>query len=349
MRKHVVAVGVVALSFGVAATAVAALVIAGSGRSSARHAAVAALGPNAAGSAFPASCRRRSPLRIPAESWSPARHELAPAGATSIRLCRYAGLNSRPRLALVRSVIRGAPRLVRELMREFDRLPVQGPGAIACPSDDGSQIVAVLAYPGSRVVKIAVHLTGCKQVTNGSVDRLAAGLGTPPAFGPQLVAQLERLTARVPPEPTSPQTVHPPTPQVSTLGVTRSATLVGYCWSQTLPGGGGRGVCADGAPGDPAHTLRWRPGATIRIDLRLPAHDVHIQAVRITGGFGGRPSIIVTLSVERVDRAGHIWSIRLPPRSAGDNDLLIFARFTNGDLLADLGLHRKLRHASPNR
>jgi hypothetical protein len=30
-------------------------------------------------------------------------------------------------------------------------------------------------------------------VTNGSVYRLAAGLGSPPGFGPQLVAMLKRL------------------------------------------------------------------------------------------------------------------------------------------------------------
>lgn len=47
----------------------------------------------------------------------------------------------------------------------------------------------------------------------------------------------------------------PPTPRIRTLGVTRAASLVSYCWSRPTPGGGGTGVCADGAPGHPAHTL----------------------------------------------------------------------------------------------
>lgn len=327
MRKQVVAVGIVALSLGVVATALVAFIVSGPGGGSAADAAVGAR------SAVPAGCARRSPVRLRAESWSLARRELAPAGARAIRLCRYSGLNRHRRLALVRSVALSAPGLVGELVREFDELPSQQPGtAIVCPTDDSSQIVALLAYPGGRVVTIAVHLRGCEPVTNGSVDRAAAGK--------ELVPQLERLTAPVP-APSGWQTVHPPAPQVSTLGVTRSATLWGYCWSHTLPGGGGRAVCADGAPGHPAQTLRWLPGATIRVDLRLPAHDVQIQAVRITGFWlRGRQSIIVTLSVERVDRAGHIWSVRLPRRSARDNDLLIFARFANGDLAADVGLHR---------
>lgn len=323
------------LSLGAATAAVAALVVGGSRGAHAAHAAVGLNGLIAAEPAFPASCARRSPLQVRTESWSLARRELAPVGASAIRLCRYSGGNDHPPRALVHSVLLSASNLVRDLVREFDELPSQGPGGIACPSDDGSQIVALLAYPGGQLDRIAVHLAGCQEATNGSVFRLALGVGSPPAFGPQLVAQLERLTASEPPVY---QTVRPPTPQVSTLGVTGSATLVSYCWTETLPGGGGRGVCADGAPGRPAHTLPWRPGATIRIDLRLPAHDVQVQAIRITGGFGGRQSDVVRLSVVRVDRAGQSWSVRLPRRAARDSDLLISARFANGDVTADLGL-----------
>jgi hypothetical protein len=82
------------------------------------------------------------------------------------------------------------------------------------------------------------------------------------------------------------------------------------------------------------------PSATIRVDLRLPAHNVQIQAVRLTGGFGSRQSHVVQLEAVRVDRAAHIWEIRLPRRSAPDTDLLISASFSHGDLFADLGLRR---------
>lgn len=339
MRKPVVAVLIVALSLAGAATVPAALRTDGSGGGSEANAADAPR-PLVAGPTLLAGCTRRAPARLHAEWWSLARRDLAPAGASRIRLCRYSGLNNHPPLAPVRSVLVSAPSLVRKLVREFDQLPSQGPSAIACPSDDGSQILAVLAYPGSRVVTIAVHLQGCEEVTNESVARLAAGFGSPPAFGTKLVAQLKRLTRRVRPTPAGYQRVHPPTPQVSTLGLTRSGTLVSYCWSEPLAGGGGRGVCADGAPGHPAHSLLWRPGAMIRIDLLLPAHNVQIQAVRITGGFGGRQSDAVKLGVLRVDRAGRVWSTRLPRRAAQDTDLLISANLANGDLFADLGQHR---------
>ncbi len=124
-----------------------------------------------------------------------ARRELAPAGATTIELCRYSGLNATPRLTLVRSRLLRAPSLVRELLGEFNRLPSPGSGVFHCPQDDASQIVAALGYPSGREVTISVELTGCRLVTNGSVRRSAAAIGAPRPFGPRLVGQLERLVA----------------------------------------------------------------------------------------------------------------------------------------------------------
>jgi len=142
--------------------------------------------------ALPAGCSQKAPRTLPAERWIAARQRLAPSGAGAIRLCRYSGLNAHPRLTLVNSRLLERPALVRQLVSEFDRLPSLH-GAVACPADDGSQIVAVLAYPGGRDVTISVGLTGCEAVTNGSVSRTALGMGSPPAFGPQLVTQLEHL------------------------------------------------------------------------------------------------------------------------------------------------------------
>jgi hypothetical protein len=88
-------------------------------------------------------------------------------------------------------------RLVRPLVREFDRLPALS-GPVACPNDNGSQIVVLLSYPDGRQVSISVGLTGCALVSNGSVHRSAAGFGTPPPFGPRLVAQLEHLAGAGP-------------------------------------------------------------------------------------------------------------------------------------------------------
>jgi hypothetical protein len=117
---------------------------------------------------------------------------LAPPGTGAIRLCRYSGLNAHPRLALVGSRLLDSRTIVDQLVTELDRLPALR-GAVACPADDGSQILALLAYPGGHQVSISVGLTGCALVTNGSVHRTAAGLGTPRAFGPQLLASLKQL------------------------------------------------------------------------------------------------------------------------------------------------------------
>jgi hypothetical protein len=130
---------------------------------------------------------------------------------------------------------------------------------------------------------------------------------------------------------------------VSTLGVTRSATFVSYCWSEHLAGGSDVGRCADGNLGHPAHALRWRPGARVGVDLRLLAHDVQIQAVRIAGRPGRpgrRPGQVVRLHAVRVDSVGRRWAVRLPQRASNDTDLLISAQFAAGDVEADLGLRR---------
>jgi hypothetical protein len=134
----------------------------------------------------------KPPSRLPANSWAAARAKLAPAGADAIRLCRYSGLNSKPPLRLTRSVLIGRRATVASLTRQFNRLP-SFKGAIACPVDDGSQILALFAYPSGRRMTIDVHLEGCSQATNGDATRTALGSRGQP--GPKLVARLERLTS----------------------------------------------------------------------------------------------------------------------------------------------------------
>jgi hypothetical protein len=119
---------------------------------------------------------------------------LAPPGPTAIRLCRYSGLNDAHPLRLARSVSVRRPRLEQLLVSEFGRLPRFAPGAIACPMDDGSQIVALLSYPGGRSVSVSVGLSGCTRVTNGDVVRTALGIGPSPRSGPELLKRLEHLT-----------------------------------------------------------------------------------------------------------------------------------------------------------
>lgn len=115
--------------------------------------------------------------------------QLAPTGAKAIRLCGYDGLNAKPRFKLAASALIRNWRVVGELVSEFDALPALRPGAFACPDDDGSQIIALLAYPEGHEVTISASVTGCSVVSNGDVARSAA-YGPP---GPRLMAQLEHL------------------------------------------------------------------------------------------------------------------------------------------------------------
>jgi hypothetical protein len=149
--------------------------------------------------ALPPRCARKAPGEIPPSSWRRARRVLAPEGASTIRLCRYSGLNAHPALRLLRSSLQDDGAVVQRIVREFDALR-RDRGVHFCPADDRGQIIALLAYPHRRLVTVSVGLSGCHEVTNGAARRTAFGFytdgpGSPRAFGPQLVSYLKRLTA----------------------------------------------------------------------------------------------------------------------------------------------------------
>ncbi|HEY5198320.1 MAG TPA: hypothetical protein VIJ51_14970 [Solirubrobacteraceae bacterium] len=151
--------------------------------------------------ATPPACSRAEPASIPANAWAPARSSLAPAGADAIRLCRYTGLNVRPRLGLARSSLHTTASFVSRIVGELDRLPPPPSGPISCPADDDSEVVVVLAYPGGHTVAVSVGLEGCQLVTNGDLHATAFGFGSPRQFGPRLLAELARLTGYHGPTP----------------------------------------------------------------------------------------------------------------------------------------------------
>lgn len=139
---------------------------------------------------LPARCSEAAPSRVPLNAWPATQRELAPPGAVAIRLCRYSGLNDKPRLRLTRAMLDNSPSVVGRLVGGFDSLPSLSHQIIhGCPADDASEIVAHLAYRDGRAVTISVGLRGCKLATNGSVNRTATG-GAHPST---IVAQLEQL------------------------------------------------------------------------------------------------------------------------------------------------------------
>lgn len=170
---------------------------------------------------LPPGCARQRPASggaLEPAAWAAARAQMAPPGASAIRLCRYAGLTARRRFALIRSRLVRQGHLVTELLGEFDALPRLPRGVINCPEDDRSQIVALLAYPGGHELTISVGLSGCGVVTNGGLLRTALGFGSPPStpLGPDLLAKLEGLTGGATsrqratvPASTRPQTTRP--------------------------------------------------------------------------------------------------------------------------------------------
>lgn len=99
--------------------------------------------------------------------------ELAPAGASMIRLCRFAGTHAVPPqpLKLVHSADVRATGDVDRLIRELHRLPPMA-AAVSCPNHNGSQIVLLLSYPHGQTLVIDVELSGCQTVTNGAVYRI---------------------------------------------------------------------------------------------------------------------------------------------------------------------------------
>ena len=246
--------------------------------------------------ALPAPCSTKPPSRVPVERWSAARAELAPPGASAIRLCRYSGLNAHPRLTLVGSRLLESRNLVQQLVSEFDRLPSLT-GAVACPADDLSQVLAVLTYPAGHQVTITVGLTGCALVTNGSGHRSAAGIGSPRPFGPQLVAQLERLIGTAPRSNTGSASAlahgHWSVLARSPLGTRYGSTFV-WDGRELLELGGTAGGRLGGAPSDGGAAYnptkhRWRRVANAPAAV-LPAGAASVWTGREVFIFG-RPTL----------------------------------------------------------
>ncbi|HEX2702730.1 MAG TPA: hypothetical protein VHM72_04785 [Solirubrobacteraceae bacterium] len=147
-------------------------------------------GSAAASTSTPAQCAAKAPIELPVNAWAPARRQLAPAGASAIRLCRYNAFATHPLRSLARSALVTSAGSVTAIVAELDELPALPRGAFSCPLDDGAEIDALLAYPGGNGVVVQIDLTGCATVSNGSVMRTA---GSSKA-GRELLAETERLT-----------------------------------------------------------------------------------------------------------------------------------------------------------
>lgn len=94
---------------------------------------------------------------------------VVPSGAKAVLLCRYG-----PRGGRVRERPITSDATVSRLAHELNALPTAS-GTYSCPLDDGESVVADFSYPSGPENPVSVGLSGCAEVSNGHVHRIAAG------------------------------------------------------------------------------------------------------------------------------------------------------------------------------
>jgi hypothetical protein len=104
-----------------------------------------------------------------------ARKAILPAGATSMRLCRYYGFgagNQTPKTQARAGELQDQAEvhgrdLLETLTLEFKELEAAPKGPISCPFDEGAELYAVFSYPHGQPVILDIGLSGCRFVGNG--------------------------------------------------------------------------------------------------------------------------------------------------------------------------------------
>jgi hypothetical protein len=135
-------------------------------------------------------CAMRGPIRAHHNPWSRAKEKMAPRGARTIRICRYAGVNASPSFRLVGSHVVVRRGLKHRIISRLDALkPYSGPPP-HCPHDSGEAIGVTLFYKDGHQVGIVVYTSGCPGATNGDIARPAWNTSD----GRHLVEQLKALT-----------------------------------------------------------------------------------------------------------------------------------------------------------
>ena len=103
-----------------------------------------------------------------------ARHAIVPAGAISMRICRYYGFGefarqtpkTQARVGKLQdqAVVNGRD-LLESLALEFKELEAAPKGAVSCPADEGAELYAVFFYRSAKPVILHVSLSGCRFVS----------------------------------------------------------------------------------------------------------------------------------------------------------------------------------------
>jgi hypothetical protein len=107
-----------------------------------------------------------------------AKKAIVPAGATSLRICRYWGFGNEKgeqtpktqgRAATLndQAEVKNKP-LLEGLTYEFKELEPAPNGTIHCPADDGTELYAIFFYPRAEPVILEASLSGCHFVSGGA-------------------------------------------------------------------------------------------------------------------------------------------------------------------------------------
>jgi hypothetical protein len=107
-----------------------------------------------------------------------AKKAIVPAGATSLRICRYWGFGNesgkqtpatQARVGTLndQAEVHNVP-LLEGLTDEFKELEAAPKGPINCPEDDGSELYAIFFYAHAEPVILHVALSGCRFVSGAT-------------------------------------------------------------------------------------------------------------------------------------------------------------------------------------
>lgn len=108
---------------------------------------------------------------------------LVRAGATSVLIQQYGGLNDQPPLGQLESIQVSDSSQISQLVHELNTLPAYPRGTMLCPMDDGSHFAMVFSYGDGTSTMVKAEARGCQGVyVGGSKQPVAWAAKSPELF-----------------------------------------------------------------------------------------------------------------------------------------------------------------------
>lgn len=107
---------------------------------------------------------------------------LVRAGATSVLIQQYGGLNDQPPLGLLDSIQVSDSSQISQLVHELNTLPAYPSGTMFCPMDDGSYFAVVFSYRDRTSTMVKLEARGCQGVYVGGSKQPAAWAAKSPGL-----------------------------------------------------------------------------------------------------------------------------------------------------------------------